>query len=427
MEERKVKKSSKSKNNMMLKIVSVVLAVVLWIILSITMFPTIYTTVYDVPVKLDISGTFADENGLSVVNFNENTTVDVKLSGMRYEIGNYSADDLVASVEVKDVFSDGTYELAISVKSAHGDDFNIVKVTPSTCKVKFDYNQSREFPIEVEYTGISADEGYVLKTPVCEPETITISGPENEISKINRAVVLVKGNKQKLTETFSTDDTEIVLYSNNGDVMDKSDFEFSTESFNVTFPVFMSKSVPFSINVKQQGNKFDASSLKFTFDPETINVQSTKDISLVEKIDVGSVNLNEISLDSEFEFDVTLENDIINASGIDKVTAKLDSTGLVSKKFTIDQSNIRILNKPANKAITVNTEKITDVTLIGPKDVMSKLTNIDVVAEYSMQAHSIENGNVEVQATIYAQGYDDVWYSGDVKYIIFNVSDPDIP
>lgn len=427
MEERKVKKSSKSKNNMMLKIFSVLLAVILWIILSITMFPTIYTTVYDVPVKLDISGTFADENGLSVVNFDEETTVDVKLSGMRYEIGNYSADDLVASVEVKDVYSDGTYDLAISVKSAHGDDFNIVKVTPSTCKVKFDYNKSQEFPVEVEYTGISADEGYVLKTPICEPETITVSGPENEISKINRAVILVKGDKLKLKETYSTDDTEIVLYSNDGDVIDSSEFEFSNESFKVTFPVVMSKTVPFSINVKQAGDRFDSSSLKFIFDPETINVQSTKDISLVERIDVGSVNLNEISLDSEFEFEVTLENEMINASGVDKVTAKLDSTGLVSKTFTIDRSNIRILNKPANKSITINTEKIKDVTLVGPEEIMSKLTNIDIIAEYSMQSHSIENGNVEVQADIYALGYDDVWYSGEVKHIIFNVADPDIP
>ncbi|MBE6836981.1 MAG: hypothetical protein E7509_03150 [Ruminococcus sp.] len=426
MEERKVAKSAKSKSNMILKINSVVLAVIIWIILSITMFPTIYTTVYDVPVKIDISGTFAEENGLSVVNFDEDTTVDVKLSGMRYEIGNYSADDLVASVEVKDVFSDGTYELAISVKSAHGDDFNIDKITPSTCKVKFDYNKSREFPLEVEYTGISADEGYVLKTPVCEPETIVITGSENKISRIDRAVVKVNDTKQKIKDSFSTDETELVLYTSEGDVIDPKDLEFSSENFKVTFPVYMSKTVPFSINVKQQGSKFDISKLKFEFSPETVTIQSSKDISQVDKIEVGTVNLNDISLDSQFEYDVLLENDMINASGIDKVSVKLDSTGLSSKKFIIDASNIRILNKPAYKTVTINTERITDVTMIGPRDVISKLTNSDIVAEYSFSSQSIDNGNVEVQVNIYAKGKDNVWYSGGVKYIIFNISDAEM-
>lgn len=423
MEERKVKKSKKRKNDMMLRIVSVVLAVIIWIILSITMFPTIYTTVYDVPVKLDLNGTFAAENGLSAVNFDEDTTVDVTLSGMRYEIGNYGADDLVASVEVKDVYSDGTYNLAISVKSAHGDDFNIVQVSPATCKVKFDYNKSVEFPLDVEYSGISADEGYTLKTPKVEPETITITGPENEISRISRAVVKVNEDKLKLTETFSTEDTEIVLYSNSGRVIDNKNLEFSQDMFKVTFPVYMSKTVPFTLNVKQSGDKFDVSTLKYSFDPETITIHSSKDISSVESVNVGSLNLNEIVLDGEYEFDVVLENDLINASGVDKVKVTFDTSGFVSKSFTLDATNIKILNKPKDKIVSIGTAKISEVTFVGPPEIISKLTVKDIVAEYDMQHNNVENGNIEVEANVYANGYNTVWYSGDVKNIILNVSD----
>lgn len=423
MEERKVKKSTKRKNDMALRIASVVLAVVIWIILSITLFPTISTSVYEVPVKIDLTGTFAEENGLSVVKFDEDMTVDVRLSGMRYEIGNYSAKDLVASVDVKEVYSDGTYNLAINVKSAHGDDLNIVKVTPSTCNVKFDYKKSQEFPIEVEYSGISADEGYTLKAPTVDAESITITGPENEIEKIARVAVKVKSGKLKLTETYSTENTELVLYSSNDTVLSQENLEFSQENFKVTFQIYNSKTVDLTVNIKSPNDNFDTSVLNYTIEPANITIYSSKDISGIESINVGSIDLNEIDLEKEFEFDLTLDNDMTNASGVDKVKVIFDKTGFVSRKFTIEQDKISILNKPSGKNVTVQNAKITDITIIGPKDVMAKLTAQDIVAEYDMQSKNYENGNVEEQVNIYAKGYNNVWYCGEEKNIILNVSD----
>lgn len=423
MEERKVKKTKKRKGDLKLRIASVVLAVVIWIILSITLFPNIQITVYDVPVKLDVSGTFAEENGLSVVNFNEDTKVDVKLSGMRYEIGNYEADDLVATVEIKDVYSDGTYDLGISVKSAHGDDCNFLKVTPSTCRVKFDYTKSLEFPVEVEYSGISADEGYTLKTPVVSPEAVKVTGPEGEISKISRAVVTVRENNLKLTEPYSVDDAQIMLYSESGKAIDTSNMTFSQETFNVTFSVNMSKTVPFTLNIKNVPDNFDLSTVKYTFEPENITVLSGKDISSLGSINVGSINLNEIDVDKEYEFDVVLDKDLTNASGIDKVKVRFDKNGFSSKKLTLDTSNIRILNAPADKTVEIKTEKISDVLIVGLESYIDRITANDVVAEFDMSSQNVENGNLQVQVKIYSPRYNCIWYSGEAKNVSLSISD----
>lgn len=422
MEERKVKKSTKRKNEMMLRIISVVLAVIIWIILSITLFPTINTTVYDVPVKLDISGTFAEENGLSVVNFNQDTTVDVKISGMRYEIGSYDADDLIATVDVSEVYKPGTYNLDITVRSANGDNCSMVKVSPSTVKVKFDYNKSLEFPLEVEYTGISADEGYTLKAPVVSPETVTVTGSESEIAKINKAVIRVNDQKLKLTETYSTENTELVFYSNTGAELDSSNLTLSQESFKVTFPVYMSKTVPLTLDIKQTGSYFSTDTLNYTIYPETITIQSTKDISGIESINVGSLNLNEIDLDREYEFEITLESDLQNANGVEKAVVKFDGTGITSKTFTLESENIKILNAPSGKKVTVKTANLTDVVIMGPQADIEKLTADDIVVEYDMQSSEFENGNVEVTAIIYSPKFSRVWYSGDERNIILTVS-----
>lgn len=423
MEERKVKKSTKHKNEMALRIGSIVLAVVIWIILSITLFPTISTSVYEVPVKIDLTGTFAEENGLSVVKFDEDMTVDVKLSGMRYEIGSYTAKDLVASVNVKEVYSDGTYNLAINVKSAHGDDLNIVSVSPSTCNVKFDYMKTQEFPLDVEYSGISADEGYTLRTPTIDEETVSITGPENEIEKIARVAVKVKGGRLKLTETYSTENVELVLYSENGSVLKNDNLEFSKEQFKVTFQVYNSKTVPLTFNIKQTGDNFDISSLKYTIEPESITINSSKDISDVTEVNVGTINLCDINFENDFEFELSLDNDLINASGVDKVKVTFDNTGYSSRTFTLTKDNIVLKNKPSGKTVSIETSKISDVKIYGPKAVVSKLTTEDIVAEYDMQELKVENGNISIPVNIYAKGYDNVWYAGGEKYIVVNVSE----
>ena len=418
---KKVKISDALQKDFVLRIFSVVLAVIIWIILSITLFPTIYTTVYDVPVKLEIEGTDADANGLSALNYEE-VSVDVRLSGMRYEIGNYNADDLVATLNLEGVTRSGTYELPITVKSAHDDNCEIIKISPAKVKVSFDNIKSLEIPLSVDYSGISADEGYTLKTPVVEPETIKVSGPEGEIQKIDKAVVKVRGNSQKLTESYATSDTELVLYTKDGAVINQTNLTFSENAFTVTFPVYMAQTVPFTLTIQQCPSNFDQSILKYSFNPETITILSNGDIANLSSKNAGYLYLNQIDLDTEFTFDVELDNGQINDSGIDQVTVKFDKTGFASKTFTLNASHIKVINKIVGKTVEVKTEKIPKVVIYGPESVIKKLTADDLIAEYDMEGSQLDNGSYEANVRIYAPSIDTVWCYGSYD-IIVTISD----
>lgn len=418
---KKVKISDAFQNDFVLRIFSVVLAVIIWIILSITLFPTIYTTVYDIPVKLEIEGTDADANGLSALNYEE-VSVDVRLSGMRYEIGNYDADDLVATLSLEGVTKSGTYELPVTVKSAHDDNFEVLKISPAKVRVSFDNIKSLEIPLSVDYSGISADEGYTLKTPVIEPETIKVSGPDGEIQKIDKAVVKVKGKNQKLTESYATSDTELVLYTKDGAVINQTNLTFSENAFTVTFPVYMAQTVPFTLTIQQCPSNFDQSILKYSFDPETITILSNGNIANLSSKNAGYLYLNQIDLDTEFTFDVELDNGQINDSGIDQVTVKFDKTGFASKTFTLNASHIKVINKIAGKSVEVKTEKIPKVVIYGPESVIKKLTADDLIAEYDMEGSQLDNGSYEANVRIYAPSVDTVWCYGSYD-IIVTISD----
>ena len=101
-----------------LKILAVVLAVIVWFILSITQYPIISKTITNVQVTFSTVGTKAEEKGLSPINYKQ-ISVDVEIKGMNYEIGKYTSDDLIATVNLDKVTQEGRYDLEIDVKSNH--------------------------------------------------------------------------------------------------------------------------------------------------------------------------------------------------------------------------------------------------------------------------------------------------------------------
>lgn len=405
---------------LVLRIFSIALAIIIWIILSILLFPTITMTVYDVPVKLDIEGTNVEELGLSPVNYNE-VKVDVRLSGMRYEIGNYNADDLIATLDLDEVKEDGSYVLDVNVKSVHDDKCDVIKVTPAKVKVKFDIIKSIDFPLEVEEPGFSGDEGYTLKKPTVSPEKVKIYGPQEEINKIHSAVVKVNGSKQKLTETYITSDTELVLYTKDGAEIDQTNLTASDEAFEVTFPIYQQKTVPFTLSIQQAPVNFDLSILKYSFDPETITILSSGDLKQIESKNAGFVYLNQINLKDK-KFEIMLDNGQYNDSGINEVTVKFDNTGFSSKTFTLDKSHIRVKNNNLNKNVEIKTEKISNVVIYGPTDVIKKLKADDLIAEYNMEGTQQESGSYETSVTIYSPKINTVWCYG-TNEIIVKISD----
>ena len=57
---------------------SVAIAIVLWFVISIAIYPTTPRTLHHVPLKVEIAGTSAEENGLSVIDYDvQDVTVQI--------------------------------------------------------------------------------------------------------------------------------------------------------------------------------------------------------------------------------------------------------------------------------------------------------------------------------------------------------------
>ena len=403
-------------NKVFLRIFSVIIAVVIWITLSLTLYPTIHKTVSNIPLSVNLTGTKAEREGLSVVKYSANH-VSATINGMRYEIGNYSNDDLYATVDASKISKAGEYNLDVKIQSKTDDDFSVESITPGNITVKLDYIETVEKELSVEAPDVSASEGYTLTGASASPEKIEITGPKNKIESITD--VKVKFNeKLSLSESYTAESSEIVLYENDK-MIDQSDITLSPETYTIDFDIYLKKTLPFEIGIQGAPDNFDQSVIQYSFSDDSIDILSPNNsIEDVNSKHLGYISLSDIRPGMKFDMDVRIESGQINASGISTVTVKIDKDNLRRKVISLDKSQINIINKADNNKVSKKTNKITDITIYGPSDVISSISDSDFVAELDLNGESLKKGSYTKSVTIYAPDNGKVWAYGSYDIII---------
>ncbi len=403
-------------NKWFLRISSIVIAVIIWITLSLTLYPTIHKTVSNIPLTVDLTGTKAEREGLSVVNYGIKQ-VSATINGMRYEIGNYSSDDLYATVDASKVSKAGEYEFDVKIQSKNDDDFTVEQITPPKVSVKLDYIETVEKEVSVEALQVSAAEGYTLTETSVSPQTVKITGPKEKVAKITD--VKVRFNKKmSLSESYSASSSEIVLYQND-DEIDQSDITLNTDKFTIDFFIYIKKTLPFEIGIQGAPDNFDESVISYSFSEESIDILSPNNsIADVTSKHLGYLQLKDIRPGMKFDMDVKTESGQINASGITSVTVKINKSDLTKKVISLDKSQISIINKSDDNKISKKTNKIENITIYGPKDVISNIDDSDFIAELDLNGETLKKGSYTKSVTIYSPSSGKVWAYGSYDIII---------
>lgn len=423
----KVKTVRKHGNDFVLRILSIIIAVIIWFALSITQYPTISRSISNIPVTFSLDGTQAEEKGLSVLNKEdiEDISVDVEIKGMNYEIGGYTASDLIASVDLSSVTKEGTYELDIDVRSSHPTDrVTITSITPATVSVSFDRITEKTIPVTVDAPLVTAEEGYTLRDTTVTPNELTIEGPQNEIDKISKATIDLKTSMKITEETIINTDT-FTFYDEDDNVVTPNGVTLkNTKSFDVDFVVYKKKTLCLNVAFENTSTTFDKSSLPMTLSEDELSV-ATPDLESEgeEDITIGTIDLTEVDLTNKYTFVVPLDDDEVNMSGEDQVTVSFDPTGYSSKEMTVSSDNFVLLNKPSGKDITFETKKLSGVTVYGPESVISKLTAEDLYMQVDLSGVQA-NGSYSKLGIVYSPKYNNIWGYGsnELQVVIFDIS-----
>lgn len=398
-------------NNTAMIIYSIIIAILVWFVISITIYPTTPKTLSNIPLEIDITGTSAEENDLSVISASvKNVTATIK--GDRSRIGSLTSDDLVAKAVIENVNSAGEKSLNISVTGKDSDvKFEVTEVKPSSVDVMFDRIDTREYDLSVNAPNITAADGlYMDKSEFkVTPSVVEITGPSIQLDSIDKAQVYVD-TKQEISTAYTFHSKDVVLYDKNESKINTDNLTFNTEDFTIDIPVYMQEELDLTYDIRYAPTNFDISSLNIDLNVDKISLASPNtDLQNIDTWSIGSIPLYDLDWDFNKSFTIEIPSNYKNLSNITTVTATLNQEGLAKKTVTVN--DISILNAPTNYDCTVNTYGLT-FDIIGPEEDIAEITEKDILVSVDLLKYTVQSSNFTADATISFPKYDKVWAVG---------------
>ena len=401
------------KRNYKTLIIAFILAAAFWIVVSIQVFPMIETEISGIAIETQPTD-FMVQNNLEIVDAVKEL-VDIRIEGKRYDISGLRASDFYSSIDLSTVRSAGTYTLPLNVYSKSNVDYSISFQEPMMITLTVDEIISKEFEIEGTAPDISLPEGYYAGDITTSPDKIMITGSASVIDKITK-VEARSGYHGELTESLQTN-SELIIYGENGSRIIADGLKFSTENVTVDIPIYRQKELPLNIVINYPDN-FDIDSLKYEIQPSSIIVAAPGNlIDNLSKLDIGTINLSDISLGKTY-FTIPLPEGYKNLSGNNSVTVEWKTENYGTLSIPVKTENIVITNAPDNYNISLTTRHI-NFTVVGPSDVLAGISGNDIIVNADLLGVSLREGSQDITVTARLKGENQkCWISGEYKVTI---------
>lgn len=392
------------------------IAFISWFIISTTMYSTTPQTISNIPLVVDITGTSAEANNLSVIS-QDVDNIKVKLTVDRTQLNSLSSKNLVAKARVENVTQAGIYQLKIDITSTKDVDFKVESTEPSYVTVEFDSYITKEIPITVNAPDIKAKDGYIMDetSPQVTPSTINITGPQKQVDSISQLCVNINENKEldNYYTYHSTDVEQWKLFNQNGSEINSNGLIFDLNDIQVDFQAYMTKTLKLKYTLINA--PFSDFVPDFTMSVDEMVVASS-DGSLEdrEEIPLGDIDMREVDINYSKEFKIELPQSYRNISGVDTVTVSLNSNQYSKREFS-NLTNFVLVNIPSGYDVEVLSENLT-VELIAPSSVINEITQDDFVLKIDLSNSQITGSLFNGQVMVQLPDYPNAWCVG--KYSV---------
>ena len=372
-------------------------AVIAWMAVTIVVQPGTTTTIYNVPVDFTYDSAAYTSRGLSIVNAEEKT-VNLKLSGDGYTIGSLSANDFVVYPDWSSVRDSGEKSLRLQVRS-QSTLLTGVSVSidgDNTVDVVFDVVEEKTLPIQVTTNYLKIADGYILYGTDISKETVTLSGPSTELSKV---------------------ETCLRFYTRSGGEVKFEYTTLETDSVEVTLQVYKLATLPVEVSFINAPRDFDPSVLVYSLSKKTLNVAGPESqIDRLSTLSVGTIDLSTFALDKVYEMPIELPSGIRLLDNISSITVSFDSSRLETKTMNLPASCVQVINLPSTYTLTVETERLMNVTLCGPAGSLEALNPEQVVIEIDADDFYVAIGQQNIACRLYVPANDKIFALG--SYVV---------
>ena len=241
------------KNNIGLKIISVIFAIILWwVVLSVD--DPISTKKYNVDVTITNAEVVTDA-GKSYQILEEMKSVVVTVKARRKVLAAVDKNDIIATADLREM-QGNSVPIRIQIEGFEGD-YEEASANPQNIQLKVENTLKKTFPITALATG-TPREGYAVGTMSVSPKTVDISGPESLVGKISKVVAKVDVSEMKDKNKGDVDaeiQTQLLYYDAADNLISKELLTSNCDKKGVTVLVDLWKTK--SLELKFDTSKID--------------------------------------------------------------------------------------------------------------------------------------------------------------------------
>lgn len=382
------------KNNIGLKIVSVLFATFLWWAV-VNIDDPIDIKRINVNVKITNADVITNA-GKSYQILDDTQSVTITIKARRKVLSQISHKDIEATADLREM-QDTSVPIRIKIKGFEGE-YEDINANPRNIQVKVENTVKKTFPIVAVAVG-SPRAGHMLGALTVVPQTVDISGPESTIKKISKVVAKVDISEIRDQNGSSQDaaiKTTLLYYDETGKLIDKTLLTSSCDKNGVTVNVDMWKTKKIRLD-------FDTSAIipakGYAFaglevEPQFIEVSaSTEKLENITALNITAevLAMQDVFMNHELIVDITdyLPAGVLladeDASHI-AVRVLIVKSGTKTIEFPIGA--IEIMNS-GNFKVEYQPELVqVELTFTGTKEALSELTQDDISVLVDLQEYT---------------------------------------
>ena len=401
------------KNNLGLKIISVLFAILLWwTVMNID--DPIDTKTFKTEVQI-LHPEVITDNGYSYRIDDGMTTVDVKVKARSKVLAKIRTSNIVATADLREM-QDTTVPIRVSVNGFENM-YEEATAIPRNIQIETEKTETKSFPITPSYTGNVSD-GCVLGRVTAQPQSIEVSGPISVLGRI--AKVAAKVNVSGMYEDAKLE-AEVIYYDSANNILDRSLLSSNRDESGVQVyvEVWKTKEVPvkFDVSAIQPGDGYYYEAIEV--EPDTVLIagshETLKGVSTIEVpkevlAREGITEREEVIVDlSEY---LPKDTKFVNAETANVVvTIILEKAG--TKTIPAPVRSVRIDNLSEDFNLEFGPEQSVNLMFEGSSDALNMLTYDKVLATLDLAAFT-EEGTYEVDVQVLECPVD-CTYVGDAK------------
>ncbi len=401
-------------NNKFVFLISLIVAIVFWTFVSASQTTETEKVFTNIKVNISLDESVAKNNGLDIFG-QQDYFVDVTVRGFSYIINSDSFDssNINVTASCAAVAASGTYDLPVtaSIVGNNSGNVEVVNISASTVRVSFDERITKTFALNEEIKeldGYELEEGFIRENPRLSVNSIDISGPSKEISKITAVKAYVEIDK-KLTST-ETFEAVIIAESSNG-VVDLANCTVETpEPVYVTIPICKVGTYDTAVDFIGIPQAYRSEGIEYSVYPSQIDVSvqtgaGDAQIDDNNKLLIGTIDFTKINNTVNR---IIVENGNIS-SDVKNFTVTIDMSSM-SKRWLGVPVDLTSVEVP--EGVTVVSEVVESVQIIGPA---TSVMNIDKTAAYAVPVFEdvdLTPGVHQIPANIVLRTLTDSWVYG---------------